>query len=45
MEIVSKTGKTVVLPWNLADVVKRCARGTLVYGFELELLADFYSRQ
>lgn len=32
------------LPWQLADVVTRLCAGAFVFGFELELLADFVSR-
>lgn len=33
------------LPWQLSDVVDRMKDpSSLVYGFELELLADFVSR-
>lgn len=32
------------LPWQLADVHNRLRDGTPVFGFELELLADFVSR-
>ena len=31
-------------PWQLLDAAERCVAGQLVYGFELELLADFVSR-
>lgn len=32
------------LPWSLLDALDRLVAGKLVYGFELELLADYVSR-
>lgn len=32
------------LPWNLRDVVHRMLGGEIVYGFELELMADRVSQ-
>lgn len=31
------------LPWNLKDVIDRVNNGGIVWGFELELLADYIS--
>lgn len=45
MTAVPETGVLYYdLPWNLRDLCDRLVYGGDVYGFELELLADFVSQ-